>query len=219
MNLGRRILLYLTAFGCGWVMMGLEILGGRILSPDFGSGVYVWGSVIGVFLLSLSVGYLLGGGLSSRFPSIGGVASTILLAAVSVVPVALWYPEISGWFADLGLNERWGALLAAGAMFFLPSVFLGMVSPYCIRLLTESVERVGSNAGTLYAVSTVGSFLGCIHTAFYLITWLGIHAILWMACGVLVAVAIILAVGWNILAAGASAAAIPVNKLKERPDR
>ncbi|MGQ9820598.1 MAG: fused MFS/spermidine synthase [Thermogutta sp.] len=202
MDLGRRILLYLTAFSCGWVMMGLEILGGRILSPDFGSGVYVWGSVIGVFLLSLSVGYLVGGWLASRFPVMIGLAATVLLAAVSVVPVALWYPQISGWFADLGLNERWGALLAAGALFFLPSVFLGMVSPYCIRLLTESVERVGSDAGTLYAVSTVGSFLGCIHTAFYLITWLGIHAILWLACGVLATVAILLSVGWRVFTAG-----------------
>ncbi len=187
--------------------MGLEILGGRILSPDFGSGVYVWGSVIGVFLLSLSVGYLVGGRLSSRFPSMVGLAVTVFLAAASVVPVGLWYPQISGWFADLGLNERWGALLAAGAMFFLPSVFLGMVSPYCIRLLTQSVERVGADAGTLYAVSTVGSFLGCIHTAFYLITWLGIHAILWLACGVLVLVAVLLAAGWSVCTAATPAAA------------
>ena len=193
-------------------MMGLEILGGRILSPDFGSGVYVWGSVIGVFLLSLSVGYLVGGRLSSRFPSVVGLAVTVVLAAASVVPVALWYPQISGWFADLGLHERWGALLAAGAMFFLASVFLGMVSPYCIRLLTESVDRVGSAAGTLYAVSTVGSFLGCIHTSFYLITWLGIHAILWLACGVLVAVAVLLAAGWRVFAAGAPTAARPARK-------
>ncbi len=200
MRIGRRIVLYFTAFACGWVMMGLEILGGRILSPDFGSGVYVWGSVIGVFLLSLSIGYLLGGGLSSRFPSVAGLIATVLLAAVSILPVGAWYPQISGWFADLELNERWGALLAAGAMFLWPSIFLGMVSPYCIRLLTESVDRVGSNAGTLYAVSTVGSFLGCIHTAFYLITWLGIHAILWLACGILSAVALILWVGWWIFA-------------------
>lgn len=86
-------------------MMGLEILGGRILSPDFGSGVYVWGSVIGVFLLSLSVGYLVGGRLSSRFPSMAALAVTVVLAAAAVVPVGLWYPQISGWFADLGLNE------------------------------------------------------------------------------------------------------------------
>jgi len=190
----RSFLLCVTAFICGWVMMGLEILGGRILSPDFGSGVFVWGSVIGVFLLSLSTGYLIGGWASSRWPFLAVLAGVILAAALSIVPVALWYPEISGWFASLEWNERYGALAAAAALFFLPSTLLGMVSPYCIRLLTTSVEKSGASAGTLYAISTVGSFLGCIHTAFYLILSLGIRHCLFVGAGVLAGLGLLLAV-------------------------
>ncbi|WP_347246519.1 fused MFS/spermidine synthase [Thermogutta sp.] len=190
----RSLLLYVTAFVCGWVMMGLEILGGRVLSPDFGSGVFVWGSVIGVFLLSLSTGYLIGGWASSRWPLVAVLAGVILAAALSIVPVALWYPEISGWFAALEWNERYGALAAAAALFFLPSTLLGMVSPYCIRLLTTSVEKSGASAGTLYAISTVGSFLGCIHTAFYLIVSLGIRHCLFAGAGVLGALGLVLVV-------------------------
>ncbi|MEJ5341760.1 MAG: fused MFS/spermidine synthase [Thermogutta sp.] len=190
----RSFLLCTTAFVCGWVMMGLEILGGRILSPDFGSGVFVWGSVIGVFLLSLSTGYLIGGWASSRWPLLMVLAAVILAAALSIVPVALWYPEISGWFAALEWNERYGALAAAAALFFLPSTLLGMVSPYCIRLMTTSVEKSGASAGTLYAISTVGSFLGCIHTAFYLILSLGIRHCLFLGAGVLAALGLLVAV-------------------------
>ena len=52
---------------CGWFVMELEILGVRVLTPYFGSAVYVvTGSVIGVFLLSLSAGYMLGGWLSTK---------------------------------------------------------------------------------------------------------------------------------------------------------
>jgi len=57
-----------AVFGCGWVLMGLEIVGGRMLAPYFGSGIWVWGSVISVFLAALSVGYFLGGLVSLRFP-------------------------------------------------------------------------------------------------------------------------------------------------------
>lgn len=193
MSWTRRLLLYATAFICGWVMMGLEILGGRILSPDFGSGVFVWGSVIGVFLLSLSTGYYVGGWASTRWPYLGALALIVFFAGIAVIPVALWYPRVSGWFASLGWNERYGALGAATALFLIPSTLLGMVSPYCIRLLTTTVEKAGSSAGTLYAISTIGSFLGCIHTAFYLIVSMGIRHALFVGAGVLIALAALLA--------------------------
>ena len=53
--------LYTLVFLCGAGVLALEILGGRMLTPHFGSGIYVWGSVISVFLGALSVGYFLGG--------------------------------------------------------------------------------------------------------------------------------------------------------------
>lgn len=188
----RRCVLYFSAFLCGWVMMGLEILGGRILSPDFGSGVFVWGSVISVFLLSLSIGYYLGGWASARWPSPYVLAVVIFLAGVSVIPIAFWYAPISGWFAELGWNERYGALGAATALFLVPSTLLGMVSPYCIRLLTTSVSRAGASAGSLYALSTIGSFLGCLHTAFYLILSTGIRDSLLLGAAVLAVVSVVL---------------------------
>ena len=61
-------LIHILAFCGGFVIMSMELLGGRILAPYFGSGVYVWGSIITVFMLSLSLGYLLGGRLSVHNP-------------------------------------------------------------------------------------------------------------------------------------------------------
>jgi predicted membrane-bound spermidine synthase len=103
---------------------------------------------------------------------------------------------VSGWIASLDLHERWGSLLAAAALFFLPSVLLGTVSPYAIRLVTQDVASVGAKAGTLYAISTIGSFLGCLMTSFYLILWLGITHILFLAAGTLVLVAAFLLMMW-----------------------
>lgn len=181
--------LCITVFGCGWVLMGLEIIGGRMLSPYFGSGVWVWGSIISVFLGSLSFGYYAGGLLSRRFPQGGGLAAIIFFAGVAVLPVAFFHRGVSEFFADLDLHERWGALLAATTLFFGPSALLGMVSPYAVRLAARSVSTVGVSAGTLYAVSTLGSFLGCLLTAFYFILWMGIQTILFSSAGALALIA------------------------------
>ncbi|MDH4241180.1 MAG: fused MFS/spermidine synthase [Phycisphaerae bacterium] len=185
-----------TVFGCGWVLMGLEILGGRMLSPDFGSGVWVWGSVISIFLAALSTGYFVGGLLSQRFPQGFGLALVIVMAAISIIPVAIWHRTASGWFADLDLHERWGSLFAAMTLFFVPSMLLGIVSPYAVRLVTQDVASVGTKAGTLYAISTAGSFLGCLLTSFYFILWMGIQLILFLSAGALLLIALLLLATW-----------------------
>lgn len=185
-----------TVFGCGWVLMGLEIVGGRMLTPYFGSGIWVWGSVISVFLAALSVGYFVGGLLSHRFPHGLGLAAVIFAAAVCIVPVALWHRPASEWFADLDVHERWGSLLAATTLFFLPSTLLGMVSPFAVHLVTRRLATVGASAGTLYAIATIGSCLGCLLTAFYFILWMGIQHILFLSAGALLLIAVGLLVVW-----------------------
>ena len=59
-------LVYTLAFCSGFCIMGIELLGGRILAPYFGSSIHIWGSIITVFMLSLSLGYLFGGKLSVK---------------------------------------------------------------------------------------------------------------------------------------------------------
>ena len=52
-----KYILETTVFVCGAVVMIYEIIGSRIVSPFIGTSVYVWTSLIGVILASLSVGY------------------------------------------------------------------------------------------------------------------------------------------------------------------
>src|SRR5687768_9231524 len=56
--------LKLLVFVSGAVLMGLEIVGSRILAPSFGNSVFVWGSLISLFLIALSAGYYVGGAIS-----------------------------------------------------------------------------------------------------------------------------------------------------------
>lgn len=165
--------------------MGIELLGGRILAPFFGSSVHIWGSIITVFMLSLSLGYLLGGKLSTRSASLATYGLIFVIAAITILPIALF----GQWLMEaVFLNvedSRYGSLLASMVLFFIPTVILGMLSPYSVRLLVKSSNESGQVAGKLYFVSTLGSALGTIVTSFYLILWFEINVIVFSFSGVL----------------------------------
>lgn len=195
----KSVVLAVLVFVCGWAVMSLEILGGRILTPFFGSDIYVWGSVIGVFLMSLAIGYFLGGKLSRRFPKPGYLSGAIVAAAVCVAVLPLFHEKVNSvvfdlWVAESEAGERWACLVAAMVLFLVPTTLLGMVSPYAVRLAATEVSSVGEKAGVLYAISTVGSVLGCLMTSFYFILWWHIDRILLQTGGMLVAVALLFAV-------------------------
>src|SRR5690606_15830474 len=62
--------------------------------------------------------------------------------------------------------------------FLAPSIGMGMVSPFAIRLAASSVESVGKISGSLYALSNTGSIVGTLLTTFVLIPFYGLSIIL-----------------------------------------
>ncbi|MFY8282551.1 fused MFS/spermidine synthase [Pseudoalteromonas sp. SSMSWG5] len=162
-------LIYFLAFSSGFCIMGIELLGGRILAPYFGSSVHIWGSIITVFMLSLSIGYLLGGKLSTRNPSLTKYGLIFFVASIMVVPIVLFAEPIMTFIFTYVEDSRYGSLLASTALFFIPTTILGMISPYSVRLLVTDHEKSGQVAGGLYFVSTLGSALGTIITSFYMV--------------------------------------------------
>jgi len=178
-------LIYFLAFSSGFSIMGIELLGGRILAPYFGSSVHIWGSIITVFMLSLSFGYLLGGKLSIRHPSLTKYGLIFLVASIMVLPIALFAEPIMAFIFSHIEDSRYGSLLASTALFFIPTIILGMISPYSVRLLVTNSERSGQVAGGLYFVSTLGSALGTIITSFYMVLAFDVNTIILGFAGVL----------------------------------
>jgi hypothetical protein len=160
----------LIACICGWFMMELEILGVRVLAPYFGSAVYVvTGSVIGVFLLSLSAGYMLGGWFSKRANSQRTLGINIVITGAWLCAMPFFIEPVCDGMFNLGLGEKLGSLFSALVLFGVPTVLLGTVSPTAVRWLTTQASDSGLNTGLVLAFSTVASFLGCIVTAFYFV--------------------------------------------------
>lgn len=179
-------LIYLLAFSSGFCIMSIELLGGRILAPFFGSSVHIWGSIITVFMLSLSFGYLAGGKLSTKNASLNRYGLIFICAGITVLPVAF----SSQWIMEaifLAIEDtRYGSLLASMALFFIPTVILGMISPYSVRLLVTDKDKSGQVAGFLYFVSTLGSALGTIITSFYLVLLFEVNDIIMVCSTVLI---------------------------------
>ena len=181
-----RLTVLAMAFVSGFVIMTVELLGGRILSPYFGSSVYVWGSIITVFMLALSMGYLWGGVLSTKNPSPQRYACFFLIASVLILPIIFAADSIMEQVFLILEDPRYGSLLASVFMYFLPTCILGMISPYSVRLLVQDQTHSGNVAGQLYFVSTLGSALGTLGTSFYFVLWFDVNQILWGCVAALV---------------------------------
>lgn len=165
----QRTCVYLMTGWSGYFVMAVELLGGRALGPYFGSGIYVWGALITLFMLSLSIGYLIGGYLSAERPRQIWLGGMLILAAIASLPCAITASPIMDFIHDRVSDPRYGALLASMALFFLPITISGAVSPYAVRLLVDRLQTTGRVAGKVFFVSTLGSTFGTLLTSFYLV--------------------------------------------------
>lgn len=177
-------MIFFIVFLCGAAVMSFEILGSRVLAPWFGNSIFVWGSLISVFLGGLSTGYFLGGKAADIRPSTRKLSLIILVPGFLFFTFPLYGPWISGRIFAMDLGVRMGPLLTSLCLFFLPSIFLGAVSPYTARLTISSLRTSGSTIGALYALSTLGSIAGTLLTSFFLIAVAGVKFLI-MAEGLL----------------------------------
>ena len=177
-------MILIIVFLCGAMVMSFEILGSRVLAPNFGNSIFVWGSLISIFLAGLSAGYFWGGKVADIHPSTKKLAFIIFVPGILFITFPLYSTGISDWVFMQDMGIRLSPLMASLFLFFIPSVFLGAVSPYTAKLMISSLHTSGSTIGTLYALSTLGSIVGTLLTSFYLITVAGVK-ILIMAEGII----------------------------------
>ena len=157
--------------------LGIEFGASRLLAPYFGTSLYVWGVLIGLVLIYLSVGYVIGGRLADRRPDDALLYQITAWAGlwIGITPLVS-YPILLAsqqGFRELSVGLVAGTLLAVLLMFAVPVLLLGCVSPFAIRLLLKDVETGGNTAGRVYALSTAGSILGTFLPVFWFIPTYG----------------------------------------------
>ena len=174
----RKYRLETILFISGAVVMILELSGSRIVAPFLGTSIYVWTSLIGIILGSLSLGYWLGGQLADRKPDYGAFTLLLLGAALLIGLISFTQTAVLAGIQQHIADIRIGAVLAATILFAPASILLGTITPFAVRLKIRNVSGSGAMVGRLYAISTVGSIVGTFLAGFYLIAYFGSGKIL-----------------------------------------
>ena len=167
--------LYITVFITGASVMVIELLGTRMIAPFYGASIYVWSSLISVTMIALAMGYFVGGRWADSAKRTG-LSLIIALAALTTLLIPWITRPILLATDSLGL--RAGAFTSALLLFTPSLTFLGMVSPFAIKLTTKGLDGVGTSSGSIYAVSTVGSVIGTLLLGFFLFPAVGSREIL-----------------------------------------
>lgn len=192
--------LTVSAFVTGFATLGLEVAALRLLAPSFGSNLLVFSNVIGVILAGLAGGYAIGGRMADRRPD-ARIAGLLELSAGVLI---LLLPLLSRPFLDSaqraiadGSASLFLRSLAATSLLVLPpTILLGAVSPFLVRLRAGELAEVGRASGNLSAVGTVGALLGTFVPTLLTVPFLGTAATL-VLLGALLVIAAPLLVGWK----------------------
>jgi spermidine synthase len=177
-------------FTAGVASMGLELLAGRLVTPTFGGSIYVWGSVIGVFLTALSLGYAVGGRTADR-ASPGVLVSVLAAAALFAAAVVVGGEAVVELSAGLPIPTRYAAVPSVVLLFGPLTFLVGLVSPYGAEL--SAAEGRGAASGRVYALGTVGSIIGTFGTTFVLIPAFDVAVIAALFGGLLLFAALLVA--------------------------
>jgi spermidine synthase len=184
----RRFYLLITCFLMGFAILGLELLGFRLYGPVYGYSSYVAGTLIGVILAALSLGYVIGGRLADRAPRAPVLYRLLVIAGLLLVAFCFAYKPLLDWFF-FRFEFITGLILVTVVAFGPIMVLLSVTSPFIIRLVAVE-DRVGTAAGTIYALSTVGSILGSFITPFVFVPAIGAHMTLVIVSGIVLLVGV-----------------------------
>src|SRR5512132_2301347 len=186
----RRIVLAAT-FVSGFVSLALEVLWTRMLAEGTGSSIYIFTTILAIFLLGIALGSFLYRRYSrprgERLGTLGLCLAGVGILAQTTVVLG------SGVVGHVPFVVRTVVLLPA-------TVLMGYAFPLAGRLVTPSAEAAGGSVGLLYAANTAGSILGSFSAAFILAGTIGTNG------------SILLLGGLNLLAGAILFAAEPVGR-------
>jgi predicted membrane-bound spermidine synthase len=156
--------IYFTVFVAGMTTLAAELSASRLIGTVFGTSNLVWASIIGLILIYLTLGYFVGGYLADRWPHAGAMFRILAWGAftLGLVPYVS-APILRGAataFEGLEVGVLLGSFAAVLILFICPITLLGTISPFAIRLSLGGQESSGRTAGTIYGLSTLGSFIG-----------------------------------------------------------
>ena len=148
-----QMYLYLLVFTAGTAVMILEIVASRFFAPYIGTSMYVWTALIGIVMAGLSTGYALGGYLGDKWKSLEKLQLLIAITGFWILGLGMLRDFLLLWLSLVLPSVILIAVVGSLILLFLPSVLLGIVSPYAIRLAAIDLQHVRQNTRHLGGVN------------------------------------------------------------------
>jgi spermidine synthase len=156
--------LLFTVFTSGMTTLAAELAASRLIGNVFGTSNIVWASIIGLILIYLTFGYSLGGKWADANPTPAAMYRVLAWGAFTLGLV----PYVAGpvlrsaasAFDSLQVGILGASFVAVLVLFIVPITLLGTISPFAIRLSVQDTSHAGQTSGQIYAISTLGSFIG-----------------------------------------------------------
>jgi predicted membrane-bound spermidine synthase len=171
--------IFVIVFVSGLTSLGIEMAASRLLGNIFGSSNLVWASIIGLILIYLTVGYFLGGQWADRRPDPALFCQILLWAGFASVMIPVVAQPILRFAADafdqLQIGILAGSFVSVMILMLIPMILLGTASPFAIRLSVDDPKTAGKVSGRIYAISTLGSFIGTFLPSIILIPLIGTY--------------------------------------------
>ena len=167
------------------ICMILELVASRLLSPYFGNSNIVWTSVIGIILLSGSIGNYFGGIIADTDNTEKKLKEILIFSAIAILIIPIMQKNILTDISNLIPNIKIAAILATIFLFFIPSLLMGLMSPIILKLKLQTLETAGKTSGTINAIATIGGITGTFLGGFFLIPHFGSVQILYILCIIL----------------------------------
>jgi len=178
--------------------MMIEMVAGRLMTLHFGASLFVWANVIGLVMISLSVGYYFGGKLADSRPQKKILMFIVLIAGIviSFLPIISeltlpFFVRDPSTASSLLGSFVFSSFLFIAFLFSFPVALLGIVSPFVIRLENKEIETTGCTSGSVYAFSTIGSIFGTFFASFVTIPFLGIRETILISSFLLILISLI----------------------------
>ena len=186
--------IFFASGACGLVY---ETVWQKMLCLVFGITTYATATILSAFMGGLALGSYLFGRYADRTARPLRVYAA-LEAAVGAF--ALVFPAIA---SGLMVTFAWIAVrfepapgtiavirfLLCAAVLAIPAALMGGTLPLISRSYVRRLDRVGSAAGALYGINTLGGVAGCFLAGFVLMPSIGTRATLWGAAAVNLALA------------------------------
>ncbi|MEF3276006.1 MAG: fused MFS/spermidine synthase [Chloroflexus sp.] len=195
---GSDRLLLAVVFLAGIGTLGIEMVMPRMLAPFFGTSQPIWAVVIGMTLVYLAIGYRLGGTLADRRPDWRLLFQLIGWAGLSCAIIPFIARPIlgtaQGALRGIAAGGFLAALIGVILLFAIPVTLMAMVGPFAIRLQLRQatdIDHAGRTAGTISALSTIGSIAGTFLTVLVLIPSIGVTNTLFLFAAFLVILSLI----------------------------